>query len=490
MSFDNLGLAEPLLRAVREQGYTQPTPIQQQAIPAVLSGGDLMAGAQTGTGKTAGFVLPMLQRLSLEKPARDARGRLPIRALILTPTRELAAQVEESVRLYGKHLPLTSMVMFGGVGMQPQVDKLRKGVDILVATPGRLLDHAQQGTLDLSHIQVFVLDEADRMLDMGFIHDIKKVLAILPAKKQSLLFSATFSDDIKALADRLLNSPALIEVARRNATADTIAQKIHPVGRERKKELLAHLIRQGDWHQVLVFTRMKHGANRLAEFLNKEEISAMAIHGNKSQGARTKALSEFKAGTLQVLVATDIAARGIDIDQLPHVVNYELPNVPEDYVHRIGRTGRAGAQGEAVSLVCVDENGFLRDIEKLIKREIPKEVIPGFAPRADEKPEPIVLGRMTIGEGAGRGGSRRGGGGGGGRGRPGGEGRSSSAGGGRGGSSNSGRPSAGSGQGQRQGSGGGQRGGGQGGERRDGRAPSSSSSPRSGGARLTTAPKR
>ncbi|KAB0578923.1 DEAD/DEAH box helicase, partial [Ideonella dechloratans] len=421
MSFDSLGLAEPIVRAVREQGYTQPTPIQAQAIPAVMKGGDLMAGAQTGTGKTAGFTLPTLHRLAAAGPKRDARGRVAIRALILTPTRELAAQVEESVRQYGKYLPLTSMVMFGGVGMQPQIDRLRKGVDILVATPGRLLDHHQQGTLDLSHVEIFILDEADRMLDMGFIHDIKKVLAIVPKQKQSLLFSATFSDDIKALADRLLNQPALIEVARRNQTNDAIAQKVHPVGRERKKELLAHLIRQGNWHQVLVFTRMKHGANRLAEFLNKEDISAMAIHGNKSQGARTKALSEFKAGTLQVLVATDIAARGIDIDQLPHVVNFELPNVPEDYVHRIGRTGRAGAQGEAISLVCVDEEQFLRDIEKLIKREIPKELVPGFEPPAGEKAEPIVLGRrMTIGVGANRGG---GGGGRGGSGRPGGDGR-------------------------------------------------------------------
>jgi ATP-dependent RNA helicase RhlE len=425
MSFDTLGLAEPLLRAVHEQGYTTPTPIQMQAIPAVLSGGDLLAGAQTGTGKTAGFLLPILHRLSLEKPVRDAKGRIPIRALILTPTRELAAQVEESVRLYGKHLPLTSMVMFGGVGMQPQIDKLRKGVDILVATPGRLLDHAGQRTLDLSHIQIFVLDEADRMLDMGFVHDIKKVLALVPAKKQSLLFSATFSDDIKALADKLLNKPALIEVARRNQTNDAIAQKVHPVGREMKKDLLTHLIKENDWHQVLVFTRMKHGANRLVEHLLKQDISAMAIHGNKSQAARTKALAEFKTGDLQVLVATDIAARGIDIDQLPHVVNFELPNVPEDYVHRIGRTGRAGAQGEAISLVCVDENGFLREIEKLIKREIPKEIIPGFAPRPDEKPEPIVLGRMTIGEGAARGGMRRSSGGGGGR-SGGGGGRSSS----------------------------------------------------------------
>ncbi|MED5618671.1 DEAD/DEAH box helicase [Ideonella sp. BN130291] len=416
MSFDSLGLAEPLLRAVREQGYDTPTPIQAQAIPAVLKGGDLLAGAQTGTGKTAGFTLPLLHRLSATPAVRDAKGRVAIRALILTPTRELAAQVEESVRTYGQYLKLTSMVMFGGVGMQPQIDKLRRGVDILVATPGRLLDHHQQGTLDLKHVEIFVLDEADRMLDMGFIHDIKKVLAVLPQKKQSLLFSATFSDEIKALADRLLNAPALIEVARRNATADTIAQKIHPVDRDKKKELLAHLIQQGNWHQVLVFTRMKHGANRLQEYLEKVGISAMAIHGNKSQGARTKALAEFKSGDLQVLVATDIAARGIDIDQLPHVVNFELPNVPEDYVHRIGRTGRAGAQGEAISLVCVDEDIFLRDIEKLIKRSIPREVVPGFEPDPNAKAEPIVLGRMVIGVGAGgRGGNsnRRGGGGGG-----------------------------------------------------------------------------
>jgi ATP-dependent RNA helicase RhlE len=412
MKFTDLGLSEPLLRAVREQGYDTPTPIQAQAIPAVLQGGDLLAGAQTGTGKTAGFTLPMLQRLSLDKPTRDARGRTPIRALILTPTRELAAQVEESVRTYGKHLPLTSMVMFGGVGMQPQVDRLKRGIDILVATPGRLLDHQGQGTLDLSQVQIFVLDEADRMLDMGFIHDIKKVLALLPAKKQSLLFSATFSDEIKTLADRLLNNPALIEVARRNATAELIEQRVHPVGRERKKDLLAHLIRQGDWRQVLVFTRMKHGANRLAEYLNKEGIGAMAIHGNKSQGARTKALAEFKTGDLPVLVATDIAARGIDIDQLPHVVNFELPNVPEDYVHRIGRTGRAGSEGQAISLVCVDEEIFLKDIERLIKRSIPREVVPGFEPPSHEKAEPIVLGRMTIGVG---GTQRNGGGGGGGR---------------------------------------------------------------------------
>ena len=406
MSFDTLGLAEPLLRAVHEYGYTTPTPIQLQAIPTVLSGADLMGGAQTGTGKTAGFTLPMLHRL-MEKPAvRDAKGRLPIRALILTPTRELAAQVEESVRTYGKYSKLTSTVIFGGVGMQPQIDKLRRGIDILVATPGRLLDHLQQRTMDLSHVEIFVLDEADRMLDMGFIHDIKKVLAVLPVHKQSLLFSATFSDEIKQLADKLLNKPVLIEVARRNQTAEAIEQKVHPVGREMKKDLLVHLIKSNDWDQVLVFTRMKHGANRLCEHLLKEGISAMAIHGNKSQSARTKALAEFKTGDLTVLVATDIAARGIDIDMLPHVVNYELPNVPEDYVHRIGRTGRAGAKGEAVSLVCVDENGFLRDIERLIKRDIPKEIVPGFEPNPNERAEPIVLGRMVIGEGAGRGGPR------------------------------------------------------------------------------------
>jgi len=406
MSFDSLGLAEPLLRAVHEAGYTTPTPIQAQAIPAVLSGGDVMGGAQTGTGKTAGFVLPLLHRLMQRPLTRDRRGRLPIRCLILTPTRELAAQVEESVRTYGKHSRLTSMVVFGGVGMQPQIDRLARGVDILVATPGRLLDHHGQGTLDLSHVEIFVLDEADRMLDMGFIHDIKKVLAILPEKKQSLLFSATFSDEIKALADRLLARPQLIEVARRNQTADLVAQKVHPVGRELKKDLLTHLILSNDWHQVLVFTRMKHGANRLAEHLVKQGITAMAIHGNKSQTARTKALADFKKGDLQVLVATDIAARGIDIDQLPHVVNFEIPNVPEDYVHRIGRTGRAGSPGEAISLVSVDENVFLRDIERLIQREIPKEIVPGFAPPAHERPEPIVLGRMVIGEGAGRGGNK------------------------------------------------------------------------------------
>ncbi len=401
MPFSSLGLAENLVRAVVERGYGEPTPVQKQAIPAVLSGGDLLAGAQTGTGKTAGFVLPLLQLLSTRPPAHPAAGapRTPIRALILTPTRELAAQVEESVREYGKYVRLSSMVMFGGVNINPQIDRLRRGVDILVATPGRLLDHAQQRTVDLSRVEILVLDEADRMLDMGFIRDIKRVLALLPKVRQNLLFSATFSAEIKALADGLLNRPAMIEVAFRTATADLIKQRVIRVDRERKRELLAHLITQHRWFQVLVFTRTKHGANKLAEQLNKQGIAALAIHGNKSQGARTRALAEFKDGSLQVLVATDIAARGLDIVDLPHVVNFELPNVPEDYVHRIGRTGRAGAEGEAISLVCVDENKFLADIEKLTRRPIPAEVIPGFEPDPRIRAEPI-----TMGGGGGRGG--------------------------------------------------------------------------------------
>ncbi|WP_250433745.1 DEAD/DEAH box helicase [Caballeronia sp. ATUFL_F2_KS9A] len=406
MSFDSLGLSEPLLRAVNELGYSNPTPIQLQAIPAVLKGGDLLAGAQTGTGKTAGFTLPILQRLSQLAPVTGGAKR-PVRALILTPTRELAAQVEESVRAYGKYLKLKSTVMFGGVGINPQIDALKRGVDIVVATPGRLLDHMQQKTIDVSQLEILVLDEADRMLDMGFIHDIKRVLARLPAKRQNLLFSATFSDEIKALADSLLDSPALIEVARRNTTAETVDQKIHPVDRDRKRELLTHLIRGNNWFQVLVFTRTKHGANRLAEQLTKDGISALAIHGNKSQSARTRALGEFKAETLQVLVATDIAARGIDIDQLPHVVNFDLPNVPEDYVHRIGRTGRAGAEGEAVSLVCVDEHQLLKDIERLIKRPIPREVIPGFEPDPNATPEPIQRRSQGRGQGQGQGQGRQ-----------------------------------------------------------------------------------
>jgi ATP-dependent RNA helicase RhlE len=392
MSFTDLGLADGIVRAVTEQGYTSPTPIQAQAIPAVLAGGDLLAGAQTGTGKTAGFTLPLLHRLSTNATApRAGSAQRPIRALVLTPTRELAAQVEESVRIYGKYLKLTSTVIFGGVGINPQIKLLKQGVDILVATPGRLLDHMQQGTVDLSRIEILVLDEADRMLDMGFIRDIRKILAVLPAKRQNLLFSATFSDEIKALADGLLNSPAMIEVARRNSTVEVIAQKVHPVDRDKKHPMLTHLIKTHQWSQVLVFTRTKHGANKLVEQLEKDGISGMAIHGNKSQSARTRALAEFKDGSLQVLVATDIAARGIDIDQLPHVVNYDLPNVPEDYVHRIGRTGRAGATGEAVSLVCVDEHQMLKDIEKLIKRSLPKEVIAGFEPDPNARAQPIQL---------------------------------------------------------------------------------------------------
>ncbi|MDC7714820.1 DEAD/DEAH box helicase [Vogesella sp. LYT5W] len=388
LTFAALGLAEPLLRAVADTGYTQPTPIQAQAIPQVLQGGDLLAAAQTGTGKTAGFTLPLLHRL-MDQPSKQ-KGR-PL-ALVLTPTRELAAQVEESVREYGKYLPLKSMVMFGGVGINPQIAQLKKPVDILVATPGRLLDHAGQKTVDLSGVEILVLDEADRMLDMGFIHDIKKVLALLPKERQTLLFSATFSSEIKTLADKLLNQPKLVEVARPNQTNAQITQKVHLVDRDRKTELLIEMIKGGDWHQVLVFTRTKHGANRLAEKLEKAGIASMAIHGNKSQGARTKALAGFKDGSLPVLVATDIAARGLDIEELPHVVNYELPNVPEDYVHRIGRTGRAGCVGEAISLVCVDELGFLRDIEKLTKQTVERFTVPGFEANPNETPQAIEIG--------------------------------------------------------------------------------------------------
>jgi len=400
MTFSELGLRAELLRAVEAQGYTTPTPIQRKAIPAVLKGGDLLASAQTGTGKTAGFTLPMLQRLA-DGPRP---GKRQVRALVLAPTRELAAQVGESVADYGRHLTLKSHVIFGGVGQQPQVDAIRPGLDVLVATPGRLLDLQQQKHVDLSKVEILVLDEADRMLDMGFIHDIKKVLRLLPEQRQNLLFSATFSDEIQALAGKLLDRPEKIEVARRNTTAETVDQAIYRVDREKKRELLAHLIQQHDWHQVLVFTRTKHGANRLAEQLSKQAIPAMAIHGNKSQSARTKALSAFKSGDLQVLVATDIAARGLDISELPHVVNFELPNVAEDYVHRIGRTGRAGSEGQAVSLVCVDEHGLLRGIERLIKRDLEKRIEPGFEPDPNAKPEPIENGRNRRG-GGGRGGN-------------------------------------------------------------------------------------
>ncbi|WP_458524652.1 DEAD/DEAH box helicase [Onishia taeanensis] len=412
MSFSDLGLRSELLRAVEEQGYTVPTPIQRQAIPAVLNGGDLLASAQTGTGKTAGFTLPLLQRLA-DGPRPKARQ---IRALVLTPTRELAAQIGENVTGYGRHLKLTSKVIFGGVGQQPQVDAIRSGLDILVATPGRLLDLHQQRHVDLSQVETLVLDEADRMLDMGFIHDIKKLLRLLPAKRQNLLFSATFSNEIQTLANQLLDAPTMIEVARRNTTAETVDQAIYKVDREKKRELLAHLITEHQWYQVLVFTRTKHGANRLAEQLSKQNIPSMAIHGNKSQSARTKALAAFKSGDLQVLVATDIAARGLDISELPHVVNFELPNVAEDYVHRIGRTGRAGSEGQAVSLVCVDEHGLLKGIERLIKRDLEKRIEPGFEPDPNAKPEPIENGRGKGG-GRGRGGNGRGGNGGNGNGR-------------------------------------------------------------------------
>ena len=390
MSFDSLGLSAEILRAVSEKGYTTPTPIQQQAIPLIMEGRDLMGGAQTGTGKTAGFTLPLLQRLM--DTTKPHSGRRPLRCLILTPTRELAAQVHESVQTYGRHLPLKSAVVFGGVSINPQKMKLIKGLDILVATPGRLLDHVSQRSADLSNIDILVLDEADRMLDMGFIHDIKKVLALLPKEKQTLLFSATFSSDIKKLANNLLNNPALIEVAQINTTAERIKQVVHHVDKGRKRELLSFLIGSNNWKQVLVFTRTKHGANRLAEQLGKDGITSAAIHGNKSQGARTKALADFKLGKVRVLVATDIAARGIDIDQLPHVVNFELPNVAEDYVHRIGRTGRAGNEGEALSLVCVDELKLLKDIERLTKNEIPKIAIEGYDVDPSIKPEPIQNG--------------------------------------------------------------------------------------------------
>ncbi|BBN87156.1 DEAD/DEAH box helicase [Azospira sp. I09] len=392
MLFTDLGLKAEILRAIAEQGYTEPTPIQQQAIPAVLAGRDLMACAQTGTGKTAGFTLPILQLLSQAQAGESPLNRLARkpRVLILAPTRELALQVEESVRTYGQHLPLKSMSMFGGVGMNPQIAALKRGVDILVACPGRLLDHINQRTLDLSGIEILVLDEADRMLDMGFIRDIRKILALLPpnGKRQNLLFSATFSDEIKELARSFLHDPQSIEVARRNTTVETVSQKVIHVDREKKKDVLLHLFENRGWNQVLIFTRTKHGADALSRRLDKEGIRSAALHGNKTQGARVRALTEFKEGKLVALVATDIAARGIDIDQLPYVVNYELPNVAEDYVHRIGRTGRAGAEGEAISLVCHDERDNLRSIERLIKKDLEKEVLPGFEPSANPTPAP------------------------------------------------------------------------------------------------------
>lgn len=399
MSFTNLGLSAPLLKAIKVQGYDTPTPIQEKAIPVIIEGRDVLAAAQTGTGKTAGFTLPLLERLSQKQPHMHAKQ---IRALVLTPTRELAAQVAQSIENYGKYTPYRSTVIFGGVGINPQLATIRKGVDIVIATPGRLLDIAGQKGIDFSKLECLILDEADRMLDMGFIHDIKKLMKLMPQKRQTLLFSATFSPEIKTLASGLLNNPVLVEVARQNKTADQISQVVHYVDKGRKRELLSQLIKTKDWKQVLVFTRTKHGANKLTQQLEEYGISAAAIHGNKSQGARTKALASFKANEIRVLVATDIAARGIDIDQLPHVVNYELPNVPEDYVHRIGRTGRAGQSGEAVSLVCVDEHKLLFDIEKFIKSEIPKVEIEAFKPDPNIKAEPIENGR---GGGKGRGNS-------------------------------------------------------------------------------------
>ncbi len=402
MNFEELNLAPAIMQAVRELGYDTPTPIQAQAIPAVLAGQDLLAGAQTGTGKTAAFTLPLLHKLSLSETGQNRFGGKAIRALVLTPTRELAAQVEESVRDYGKYLKLDSTVIFGGVGMNPQINKIKRGVDILVATPGRLLDLQGQGFLDLSSIEILVLDEADRMLDMGFIHDVKKVLALVPKEKQSLLFSATFSDEIRELAGNLLQNPQSIQVTPSNTTVQRITQVIHPVGRNKKKDVLLHIIQKHDWSQVLVFTRTKFGANNVADFLTKNGVKAMALHGNKSQTARTQALAGFKSGEIRALVATDIAARGIDIEDLPHVVNYEIPNVSEDYVHRIGRTGRAGASGEAVSLVCLDEEGFMMDIERFTKQEIPVQMLEGFGPDAGEVAEPIAMGRQTLWGGAGK----------------------------------------------------------------------------------------
>ena len=402
MNFEDLKLAPAIVQAVREHGYETPTAIQVEAIPVVLDGHDLLGGAQTGTGKTAAFVLPMLHKLSIGQSVQNKFGGKGIRALVLTPTRELAAQVEESVQVYGKFVGLSSTVVFGGVGMNPQISRVKKGVDILVATPGRLLDLLQQGVLDLGQVQMLVLDEADRMLDMGFIHDVKKVLAAVPKDKQSLLFSATFSDEIRDLAATLLKNPQSVQVTPRNTTVQRITQVIHPVGRGKKKALLAHIIQEQNWSQVLVFTRTKFGANNVAEFLTKNGIHAMALHGNKSQTARTQALAGFKSGDIRALVATDIAARGIDIDDLPHVVNYEIPNVSEDYVHRIGRTGRAGADGAAVNLVCMDEEGFMQDIERYTKQNIEVKVIPGFEPEPGEHGEPIAMGRQTIWGGAGK----------------------------------------------------------------------------------------
>jgi ATP-dependent RNA helicase RhlE len=388
-TFAELGLAPDILRAVEDQGYTEPTPIQAQAIPLVLAGRDVMGGAQTGTGKTASFTLPILHRLLPHASSSTSPARHPIRALILAPTRELAVQVEESVKTYSKHVPLRSTCIYGGVNMDAQIQELRRGVEIVVATPGRLLDHVQQRTINLQMVEVFILDEADRMLDMGFIPDIRRILTLLPGRKQSLLFSATFSDEIKKLADAFLKDPVLVQVARRNQTAESVTHVVHPVARERKRELLVHLIKTRDMKQVLVFCGTRLGTNRLAYQLNKEGVHAAAIHGDKTQGEREQALNEFKAGKVGILVATDVAARGLDIEQLPFVVNFDLPNTPEDYVHRIGRTGRAGATGEAVSLVSPEEHEKLAEIEKVIKIRIPRDMVAGFGPRPSDA-EPLM----------------------------------------------------------------------------------------------------
>lgn len=385
-SFAELGLLPELLKAVAEQGYTEPTPIQAQAIPLVLQGRDVLGGAQTGTGKTAGFTLPLLQRFARHANASASPARHPVRALILTPTRELAAQVEESVRTYGRYIGLRSTVVFGGIDMKPQTAALRQGVEFLVATPGRLLDHVQQRAVNLQQVEAFVLDEADRMLDMGFIPDVRRIMALLPKQRQNLLFSATLTGEIRTLADSFLHDPVLVQVARNNAAAESVTHLVHPVRRERKRELLGYLIQSRDLRQVLVFTSTRIGANRLAYQLNRDGIHTAAIHGDKSQPERLQALEDFKFGKVRVLVATDVAARGLDIEDLPHVVNFELPGVPEDYVHRIGRTGRAGASGEAISLVCAEEHERLEAIEKVVRISIARKIVPGFEPELSMAP--------------------------------------------------------------------------------------------------------
>jgi ATP-dependent RNA helicase RhlE len=401
MSFESLGLRAELLRAVADQGYSEPTPVQKRAIPLILEGRDVLAGAQTGTGKTAGFTLPILQLLGAEY---EKKGWRPIRALILTPTRELAAQVKESVATYGRHLPIRSAAIFGGVGFNGQVDRLRKGVDVLVATPGRLQDHIDQGTVELDKIQILVLDEADRMLDMGFLPAIRRILDVLPKQRQNLLFSATFSSEIRKLASGILRNPEMIQIDRSSSPADGVTHKVHPVDRERKRELLTHLIENGNWRQVLVFTAKKHGAERLSKQLDRAGLGAAAIHGNKSQNQRTRALDDFKSGKVRVLVGTDVASRGLDIEELPHVVNFELPNEPEAYIHRIGRTGRAGLKGEAVSLVAPEEHGMLNQIEQLLQKKIDRVIVPGFepdpnAPRHEPQPRRPKQGNGHNGHG-------------------------------------------------------------------------------------------